>query len=90
MPIKWTLLPLSLSRSMSNGRCVSFLFIYIEIPVLKANSVNPDQTPRSAASDLGLHYLPIYFLQDARYKWVQQMYFITCLYYGYIIINLQI
>ena len=26
---------------------------------LFANSGDPDQTPRSAASDLGLHYLPI-------------------------------
>ena len=25
---------------------------------LCANSENPDQTPRSAASDLGMHYLP--------------------------------
>ena len=25
---------------------------------LMVNSVDPDQTPRSAASDLGLHYLP--------------------------------
>ena len=35
-----------------------------EIPVLYANSVNPDQTPRSAASDLGLHYLPLSLLWD--------------------------
>ena len=27
----------------------------IEIPVFNANGVDPDQTPRSAASDLGLH-----------------------------------
>ena len=32
-----------------------------EIPVLNANYVDPDQTPRSAASDLGLHCLPISF-----------------------------
>ena len=25
---------------------------------MNANSVDPDQTPRSVASDLGLHYLP--------------------------------
>ena len=24
-----------------------------------ANSVDPDQTPQNAASDLGLHYLPL-------------------------------
>ena len=33
-----------------------FLLIYfIEIPVFNANSVDPDQTPHFAASDLGLH-----------------------------------
>ena len=36
-----------------------FLLSFItEIPVLNANSVDPDQTPRSVASDLGLRYLP--------------------------------
>ena len=32
-----------------------FLFLpyFIEIPAVNANSVDPDQTPRSAASDLG-------------------------------------
>ena len=30
-----------------------------EIPVLNANNVDPDQTPRSAASDLGLLCLPM-------------------------------
>ena len=29
----------------------------VEIPVFNANIVGPDQTPRSAASDLGLHCL---------------------------------
>ena len=29
----------------------------LKIPGRVANSVDPDQTPRSAASDLGLHYL---------------------------------
>ena len=37
--------------------------------MLNANSADPDQTPRSAASDLGLHYLPMSHLQDARHKW---------------------
>ena len=31
-----------------------------------ANSGDPDQTPRSAASDLGLHCLPITLLQVSR------------------------
>ena len=33
-----------------------FLPYFIEIPVFNANSADPDQTPRSAASDLGLHW----------------------------------
>ena len=44
--------------------------IFIEIPVFNANSVDPDQTPRSVASDLGLHCLPMSLLWDARLKWV--------------------
>ena len=47
-----------------------FLPYFIDIPVLNANSVNPDQTPRIAASDLGLHGLPVPPLWDARHKWV--------------------
>ena len=43
---------------------------FTEIPVLNANSVDPDQTPRSAASDLGLHGLPMSLLRDAGFKWV--------------------
>ena len=39
--------------------------------VLNARSVDPDQTPRSAASDLGPHFLPMSFLWDARGKWVK-------------------
>ena len=48
----------------------SFLLpCYIEFPVHNANSVDPDQTPRSAASDLGLPCLPMsFFLWDARHK----------------------
>ena len=37
---------------------------------LFANSGDPDQTPRSAASDLGLHCLPIIFLRVSRLQWV--------------------
>ena len=32
------------------------------------NSVDPDQTPHSAASDLGLHCLPMSLLWDTRHK----------------------
>ena len=35
------------------------IFFCREIPVFNANSVDPDQTLHSAASDLGLHCLPI-------------------------------
>ena len=48
----------SLDRSISSTRGVwLFLLIpcFIEIPVFNANSVDPDQTPRSVASDLGVH-----------------------------------
>ena len=47
------------------------LIFIIEILVLNANSVDLDQMPRSVASDLGLHYLPISLLWDARHKWVK-------------------
>ena len=35
---------------------------FMEILVINANSVDPDQTPHSAASDLGLHCLPVALL----------------------------
>ena len=38
---------------------------------LFANSGDPDQTPRSAASDLDLHCLPITLLQVSRLQWVK-------------------
>ena len=61
-----------LEKSISNGRgvwIVSFICpCFIEIPVLNANSVDPDQTPRSVASDLGLHCLLVSVLLDASHK----------------------
>ena len=58
---------------MSNTRDVGLFLLldFIEFYVLNANSVDPDQTPRSVASDLGLHYLPMSLLWDARHKWVK-------------------
>ena len=50
---------------------------FIEMPVINANSVDPDQTPRSAASDLGLHCLPMSHLWDARNKWVNNQNFLV-------------
>ena len=37
---------------------------------LFANSGDPDQTPRSVASDLGLHCLPVTPLGVSRLQWV--------------------
>ena len=38
---------------------------------LFANIGDPDQTPRSAVSDLGLHSLPITLLGISRLQWVK-------------------
>ena len=38
---------------------VAFIFIPISIEHSVPNSGHPDQMPRSAASDLGLHCLPM-------------------------------
>ena len=38
---------------------------------LYANSGDPDQMPHSAASDLGLHCLPITLLRVSRLQWVK-------------------
>ena len=38
---------------------------------LFANSGDPDQTPRSAASDLGLHCLSVTLLGVSRLQWVK-------------------
>ena len=35
------------------------LSCFVEISELNANSVDPDQMPQNAASDLGLHCLPV-------------------------------
>ena len=49
----------------------SLLPCFIEIPLFNVNSVDSDQTPHSAASDLGLHCLPMSILRDTRHKWVK-------------------
>ena len=66
--------PKSLDPSISKRRNICVFLVspcFIEIPVYNANSVDPDQTPRSAASDLGLYFLPVSLLWDARHKWVK-------------------
>ena len=35
---------------------------FINISVFNANSVDPDQTPRSVASDLGLQFASVHFM----------------------------
>ena len=60
----------SLDKSISYIRGAWLVFIIVrEISELNANSVDPDQTPHSAASDLGLHGLPMSLLWDARLEW---------------------
>ena len=36
-----------------------------------ANSGDPDQTPHSTASDLGLHCLPVTILRVSRLQWAK-------------------
>ena len=66
----------SLGRSISDISGVWLGFIitmfYRKACYLNANTVDPDQTPRSAASDRGLHCLPVFFFLDARLKWVKK------------------
>ena len=60
-----------LDWSISNKKGVWLVLLLpcsIEIPVFNTNSVDPDQTLRSAASDLGRHCLPLYLVWDVRHK----------------------
>ena len=58
----------------------SLLPSFVENSIFNANSVDPDQTPRSAASDLGLQCLPMSLLRKATLIWVGQSVFATMLY----------
>ena len=42
---------------------------------MQANSGDPDQTPHSVASDLGLHYLPMSHIKDTRHICVKMQLF---------------
>ena len=56
---------------------------FLEISELNANSVDPDQTPRSAASELGLYCSPMSLLWDARLKRVKPyriLIHVTCIF----------
>ena len=50
-----------------------FTYFYRKMVKLFANSGDPDQTPHSAASDLGLHCLLMSLLQVSRLQWVKIM-----------------
>ena len=49
---------------------VIFICIQILINILCADSGDPDQMPRSAASDLGLHCFPMSHKKNARLIWI--------------------
>ena len=53
---------------MGGPSLVLILSFITQTPVLNANSVDPDLTPRSAASNLDLHWLLVSLLWDARLK----------------------
>ena len=61
------------SISYIRGVWLVFIIIFCRISELNANSIDPDQTPHSAASDLGLYCLPMSLLWDARFKWVNSL-----------------
>ena len=43
---------------------------------MQANSGDPDPTPHSVASDLGLYCLPKSYKKDARHIWVKKAIFL--------------
>ena len=47
------------------GSILSLLF-YFRWKILFANNVDPDQTPHSVASELGMHCLPMTLLRVSR------------------------
>ena len=54
-----------------------FRYFYRKKAKLFANSGDPDQTPHSVASDLGLHCLPITLLGVSRLQWVKKFLFFS-------------
>ena len=53
------------------GFLVLFIFIILISFTGDTNKVDPDQTPRSAASDLGLQCFPVCYLWEAMHIWVK-------------------
>ena len=63
-----------LNRSFPLEGClVRFLLspCFTDVLVFNVNNVDTDRTPRSAASELGLHCLQMFLLCDAGHKWVK-------------------
>ena len=44
---------------------------------MQANCGDPDQTPHSVASDLGLHCLPMSHKKDARHIWAKMRFLLS-------------
>ena len=62
-----------LDQTISALRVVGWYFLFeIKENILYANSGDPDQTPRSAASDLGLRCLSMSHKKDDRLIWVKK------------------
>ena len=61
------------SLFLTAGCLISFYYYnvlcFIEIPVVNANSADPDQMPHFVASDLGPNYLSIALFGVSRLKW---------------------
>ena len=74
--VEWTLIQLfRLVGFQQQGVWLVFIKLcLIEIPVFYANSVDPEQMLHpAAASDLGLHCLPVTLLGVSRLKWVNTL-----------------
>ena len=77
-----------LDRSISYIRGVWLVFLllscFVEMSELNTNSVDPDQLPHSAASDLGLYCLPMSLLWDARHKSVKGLGSLSHLFHSFL------
>ena len=58
---------------------MDYSLCFIEIPIFNASSVYPDLTPQNAASNQGLHCLPMPIKLDARLKWVSSFIYLRVL-----------
>ena len=54
-----------------------FRYSYRKKAKLFANSGDPDQTPHSVTSDLGLHCLPITHLGVSQLQWIKNVSYIS-------------